>query len=154
LKPAICRLSPLGRTYELTEDGQELKPKYIWYPATGACPGVRFKKTWTLEKYLEESRLNGNSKYSQWWYDLTRSRQEEVKAMDEETCMKFGLVLYDLDFILLGISGTTEKVAETVLAMGDVPSQRLDEEAYFEMLKSTVDSFFAALAKRAETPGS
>jgi len=148
LKPAICRLSPLGRTYELTEDKKELNPRYIWYPATGACPGVRNKKPWTLEQYLRESRLDVVSRYSQWWYGLTRSRQEEVKAMDEETCIKFGLILYDLDFIFMGVSGLEEKAMEAALAAGDVPSRKLDEGAYFEALKSMVDSFFAALDKR------
>lgn len=147
LKPVICRLSPLGRAYEKPEEGKERTVKYFWQPIQG-CPGVKSENEWVLKDYLEKAQIDRITPYSAWFYNFIEEHHVEAKAMDEESSMKLGFVLYNLDCVFLGMK--SEEEIEEALAKGDVPSQKFDEGDYFETVKGLAEAFFKMYAKEQE----
>lgn len=147
LKPVICRLSPLGRAYEKPEEGKERTVKYFWQPIQG-CPGVGSKNEWILKDYLEKAQIDRITKYSTWFYGFVEEHHEVAKTMDEDFSMKLGFLLYNLDF--MSLMGASEKEVEEAVAKGEVPSQKLGEEDYFETVKTMAETFFKMYPKLKE----
>ena len=160
LKPMICRLSPIGRAWKGDmEKGTLDTPQLFWQPIPN-CPGVKKDRTQSVRAYFEGAGIDKMTKYSDWWYEeLWNHWREDLQDMDPISSKRLGLVLFNLDVVVLGerIMSKDKPSPESLGRMADaitegkVPSLELDIDGYFELMKQKVLEFLAYwTANRAE----
>lgn len=147
LKPIICRLSPLGRAYRSESEGKPSRLDVFWQPIAG-CPGVKSDREQVVSKYMDRAGIPSIQRYSQWWFDFAAGEARgTVAKMDDDDCAKLGAILFDLDWVLLGLPGTEAEV-EDVLAAGEAPSQKLEPDEYFEVMTGMAAKFIELWQKQ------
>lgn len=152
LKPMICRLSPLGRGWSMDPKTRKMGTPMVFWQPIQHCPGLKSDRIQVVKDYFEKASITGLTKYSDWWYEATMSEYlHDFKEMDTLSSHDLGLIMFDLDFVVLqerhNMPETSIPDLESVRPMardllsGKVPSQELGMDEYFELLKGRVKAF-------------
>lgn len=152
LKPMICRLSPLGRGWNMDPETRKMSDPIVFWQPIQHCPGLKSDRVQVVKDYFEKARITGLAKYSDWWYQITMDEYlKDFKEMDSLSSHDLGLIMFDLDYVVLrerhNMPETSMPDLESVRPMardllsGKVPTQELGMDEYFELLKERVKAF-------------